>query len=72
MSDNFGSGQINNAIAQFYQFLQKSDDIIINCGETIFNAKIPDLFTVSTLASPTDNSYWGEGFLQNILYNVGF
>ena len=57
-------------MAQFYQFLQKTDDLVINCGNAVFNAQFPILF--STTAVGTTNSYFGETFVQNILYNIGF
>jgi hypothetical protein len=57
-------------MAQLYKFLQKIDDLVINCGDSVFNAQFPILF--STTAANSPNSYWGESFVQNILYNIGF
>jgi hypothetical protein len=57
---------INNAVNQLYLGLQKVDNIVINCGNSIINATIPNLFV------GTGNTYFGQQFVMNILYNVGF
>ena len=69
MDGYFSSLDINDGVVQLYQLLQKTDDITINCGNAIMNAALPDLFLVDSTGT---NSYFGESFIQNILYNVGF
>jgi hypothetical protein len=59
-------------MGQFYQFLQKTDDLIINCGEAVFSAQLPILFETTAQNPDSTNSYFGEAFVQNILYNIGF
>ena len=50
-----------------YNFFQKSDEIIINCAESVITStSIPDLFF-----GPANN-FIGENFVTNVLYNLGF
>jgi len=60
----------NSAVAQFYQFLQKVDPITRNCVTSITSAQSPGLFAVGKGTPPND--YYGEGLVQNILYNIGY
>jgi len=59
-------------MAQFYQFLQKIDNLVINCGDAVFNADFPILFATKDDNPASTNEYFGETFLQNILYNMGY
>jgi len=60
----------NNAVAEFYQFLQKVDPITRNCLTSITSTEPPHLFEVG--AGDPPNDFYGEGLLQNILYNIGY
>lgn len=41
--------------------------MVVNCGYAIIQAAIPDLFWPDA-----NNSYFGETFITNILYNLGY
>ena len=48
--------------------MQKTDDIVINCGDAIIsNSDALDVFS-----STNGDSYVGETLITNILYNLGF
>lgn len=67
MGDRLNAGQTKDAVTEFYRALQKTDDIIINCGNAIFTNS--DALNVFTGAG---DSYFGETLVTNILYNIGF
>ena len=66
MTIDLKNNQITSAVQSFYAFLQIFDNIVISCTESVLNVYIPQLFI-----GPTNN-YFGENFLLNILYNLGF
>ena len=37
MSNRLDRGQTKDAVTEFYRALQKTDDIVINCGNAIFS-----------------------------------
>ncbi len=67
MADKIALSQTKDAVTEFYRAMQKTDDIIINCGDAIFSNN--DALNVFTGASDT---YFGETLITNILYNIGF
>ena len=63
MSNYLALNDINDAVTQFYQFMQRSSSIVINCGNSVLNAAVPNLL---------GGTYFGENLVQNLLYNLGF
>lgn len=48
------NGNITDAVAQMYFFLQIFDDILISCSESVINVSIPNLLTGD------GNNFFGE------------
>ena len=67
MNDKIELGQTSDAVTEFYRALQRTDDITINCGNAILTNS--DIFNVFNGVGDT---YKGETFVTNILYNLGF
>ncbi len=62
------SGQMDDSVTEFYRALQRTDDIVINCGNAIIGNN--DAFNV--FAVNNGDTYKGETLVTNILYNLGF
>jgi hypothetical protein len=68
MVGRINNDQINDAVTEFYRAIQRTDDVVINCGNAIIENN--DIFDV--LSSKNGDSYQGETLVTNILYNLGF
>lgn len=60
--------QIKDAVTEFYRALQRTDDVVINCG----NAIVSNNDALNVFSNTNGDSYTGETFVTNILYNLGF
>ena len=55
-------------MTEFYRAIEKTDDVVINCG----NAIISNDDALDVFSSNNGDTYVGETFITNILYNLGF
>jgi hypothetical protein len=62
------NNEIKDAVTEFYRAIQRTDDIVINCG----NAIISNNDALDVFSSTNGDSYIGETLVTNILYNLGF
>jgi hypothetical protein len=61
-----GPDNLNDAMYQLYQGMILTDQVVVWCWESYLDARESDLFSGNT------NNFFGENFLQNVLYNLGF
>ena len=62
------NNEIKDAVTEFYRAMQRTDDVVINCGNAI--VENDDVFNV--ISPNNGDSNQGETLVTNILYNLGF